>query len=390
MSEVEAKLDAVRIEKRARALAFPRYPGTEGDARAIEMVADGLRQTGLVVTCEEFSYDIGPAFFALRVLLSGTALLIALAGVFAQISPLLAASCLGVAVVAGGVFLVWAPWLEKLYSREGPTRTANVVGRRSAAEPGLTLILVAHHDSKSQNLTLPFRIGLTFLVLAATLGLTILLGLSWFTGSMPGPTWLSPLLGGLAAASLVSLATLRNGNRSPGGVDNAGSVGILLELARVLTPALPAEVEAFFLSTGAEEDHMVGAMRWLDRHLESLKGRPVYAINLDGAGIPGRVVLLDRFGVGKAFSPFLSKMARRAAEKLGIPLRSSLLPPAMGVDAIPFVHRGVPCLTVASGSLGPAVMAVHSPQDRAENLDRHSLEQVARLVTEMALDLTRR
>ena len=135
---------------------------------------------------------------------------------------------------------------------------------------------------------------------------------------------------------------------------------------------------------------MVGAMRWLDRHTESLKGRPVYAINLDGAGIPGRVVLLDRFGLGKSFSPFLSKMARRAAEKLGIPIRSSLLPPAMGVDAIPFVHRGVPCLTVASGSLGPAVMAVHSSEDRAENLDRHSLEQVARLVTAMALDLTRR
>ena len=55
-------MDGERIEREASALAFPRYPGTEGDIRAIELVAGWLREAGLEVSCEEFTYDIGPAF----------------------------------------------------------------------------------------------------------------------------------------------------------------------------------------------------------------------------------------------------------------------------------------------------------------------------------------
>ncbi|TNF70995.1 MAG: M28 family peptidase [Acidobacteria bacterium] len=383
------RVDAERIEREASALAFPRYPGTEGDQRAIEMVAGWLREAGLEVSCEEFTYDIGPAFRALRVLLLGTGLLVAVAGILAQPQPQIAAWCLALALLAGGVLLGWSPWLERLYSREGSTRTANVIGRRRCRQPRLSLVFVAHHDSKSQNLTLPYRAGLTILTLVGSLGLAALLILGLAVGQVSGPAWLGPLLGGVAAASLATLSTLKSGNRSPGGVDNAGSVGILMELARVLPGELPADVEAIFLSTGAEEDHMVGAMRWLDRHVSLLSGRPTYALNLDGAGIPGRAVLLERYGVGRSFSPFLSKMARRAAERLEIPLRGTLLPPAMGIDAIPFVHRGIPCVTFTSGSLGPAVVAVHSADDHAENLDRDALERVARLVAATALDLAR-
>lgn len=383
------RVDAERIEKEAKALAFPRYPGTPGDLRAIELVAGWLDEAGLEVDREEFCYDIGPAFRALRLLLSTTGLLVAVAGILAQWRPQLALFCLGLALLAGGVFLVWSPWLERLYAGEGSTRTANVAGRTGPRQPRMTLIFVAHHDSKSQNLTLPYRVGLTILAIAGSLGLVGLLIVGLLLGRAVGPPWLGIVLGGVAAASLAALATLQNGNRSPGAVDNAGSVGILMELARVLPGELPADVEAIFLSTGAEEDHMVGAMRWLDRHLPTLAGRPVYALNLDGAGIPGRTVLLERYGLGKAFSPFLSKMSRRAAERLGIPLRGTLLPPAMGIDAIPFVHRGIPCVTFTSGSLGPAVVAVHSADDRPEHLDREALERVARLVAATALDLAR-
>ncbi len=185
------------------------------------------------------------------------------------------------------------------------------------------------------------------------------------------------------------LSTLRSGNRSPGGVDNAGSVAILLELARLLPARLPADVDLWFLSTGAEEDHMVGAMRWLDAHLGEL-ARPVLALNLDGAGIPGRLALLERFGFGRRFSPELSRLARAVARRQGIAVRGVLLPPAMGVDAIPFAHRGVPCLTLASGSLGRAVLAVHSAGDVAGNLDRAALERAARLTAEMAVEICRR
>jgi Zn-dependent M28 family amino/carboxypeptidase len=97
---------------------------------------------------------------------------------------------------------------------------------------------------------------------------------------------LAPVLGGLSALALFTLAILRNGNRSPGGVDNAGSLSIVLDLARTLPAQVPDDVELVFLSPGAEEDHMVGAMRWLDRHRPETLDRPVYTINIDGAGNP--------------------------------------------------------------------------------------------------------
>ncbi|MGB5816051.1 MAG: M28 family peptidase, partial [Thermoanaerobaculia bacterium] len=276
------RVNGERIQSEASALAFPRCSGSEGDVRAIEMVAGWLREAGLEVSCEEFTYDIGAAFRALRWLLLGTGLLVAIAGILAQPQPQIAASCLALALLAGGTLLVWSPWLERLYSREGSTRTANVIGRTGPRQPRLSLIFVAHHDSKSQNLPLPYRAGLTILTLLSGASLAVLLIVGLAMGQVGGPSWLGPLLGGLAAASLATLSTLHNGNRSPGGVDNAGSVGVLMELARVLPGELPADVEAIFLSTGAEEDHMVGAMRWLDRHLSLLAGRPTYALNLDG------------------------------------------------------------------------------------------------------------
>ncbi len=68
-------------------------------------------------------------------------------------------------------------------------------------------------------------------------------------------------------AALV-LSTMKSGNRSPGGVDNAGSVAIVLAAAERLIGELPDDIELIVLSTGAEEDHMIGAMRWLDTNAE--------------------------------------------------------------------------------------------------------------------------
>ncbi len=387
VSKPPVTIDIARIMDDARALAFPRYPGTEGDARAIAFVEGAMREAGLEVECEEFSYDIRPAFRALRTLMISAAVLVGLAAAVAGRFPLGSALALAVAIVVGGVFLVWAPGLERIYRGDGPTRTANVVGRRRASEPRMTLVLLAHHDSKSQSLTMLTRGGLTLLAILATLGLVGVIATLVIRDGSPFPAWLAPALGATAAAALLVLATLRSGNLSPGGVDNAGSVAILLELARRLPASVPPDVELIFLSPGAEEDHMVGAMRRLDRHLEELCDRPLYALNLDGAGIPGRVALLERYGWGRLFAPRLSETARTAAHLADIRVRGVLMPPAMGIDAIPFAHRGIECLTLASGSLGRASLAVHSSRDVAENLDEDALGRVARLTEAVALEV---
>lgn len=382
----ESVLAGRAIYNRARRLAFPRYPGTDGDGRAIEIVRSWFEVEGLEVAEERFSYDVRPAFRALRALLLSSAVVVAAAAILGQERPALALALLVLVWVAGAVFLGWAPWLERIYRHDGPTHTANVVGVRRGNEaegspPRMTLIILAHHDSKSQNLTLPFRAAFTGGALLGSVALGALEVASLAGGAIPS-LWML-LSAGAACLSLVALSTLRSGNRSPGGVDNAGSVAIVAELARVVPRETPEDVELVFLSPGAEEDHMVGAMRWLDRHTDTLSGRTVFAINLDGAGIPGPAVLLERYGFGRKFSAPLSRVARQAAADLDLPVRGTLLPPAMGVDAIPFIHCGIDCLTLASGSLCPAVAAVHSHRDHGENLDPEALENVARLAQAM-------
>jgi hypothetical protein len=378
------RLDPDRILADARALAFPRYPGTEGGRRAIEGVAGRLRAAGLAVAVEEFSYDLRPAWRALRGMLGGCALAVAAAGLVAPRSQAAAAALLVAAILPAGAFLAWAPWLERIYRQPGPTVTANVEGRRPAAgRRRLTLVVLAHHDSKSQNLSLLARAGLTLAALAGAGTLAALL-------AAPGAPAAGPAAAaGLAtAAALGVLATLRSGDESPGGVDNAGSLGILCELARTLPAHLPPDVELIVLSPGAEEDHMVGAMRWLDRHAEELAAAPVAALNFDGAGNPGRLVLLEWYGFGRAFAPALAATARRQAARLGLPLRRVLLPPGHGVDAIPFAHRGLPCLTLTSGRLGRATLAVHTAADSADLLDRDTLLAAARLAAATALEVS--
>jgi hypothetical protein len=352
------------------------------------MLVERLGDMGLETTVEEFSYDIRPAVWVLRAVLISSGLLVAAAGLLAVRSPWWGLILIGVALLPGLVFLAWAPWLEKLYRREGRTRTANVVGRRSVSPPRLTLMVMAHHDSKSQSLTLPYRAGSTLTAIAGSLVLLGLVVAGLVGGQVPGPPWVAPVSGGAAALAALLLSTMTSGNRSPGGVDNGGSVAILLELARVLPGELGDDVELLFLSTGAEEDHMVGAMRWLDAHAEEYAGRTTYCLNFDGAGAPGKLVLLERYGFGRLFSLAMSVAARRAAARLGYPFRGILLPPAMGVDAIPFVHRGIPCMTISSGSLGKATASVHSAHDRAEHLDAATLEAAARLGLETLKELS--
>ncbi len=388
-STESSAVDSARMLEDAHTLAYPRFPGTEGDRRAIAWLSERLRHIGLDVEEQWFDYDMRPAWTALRALLAGAGLLMGVAGWLAGEHPAVATAFTALALAGGGVFLAWAPGLEKLYRRPGPTRTANVIARRSAPAgerpPRLTLVLLAHHDSKSQNLPLPARAGLTILALLGSLGLTGALAAQLVGREVDSRLALGC---GLAAASaLLALSTLKSGNRSPGGVDNAGSVAILLELARHLPTDLPPDVDLIFLSPGAEEDHMVGAMRWLDRYAEDLSNRPLYALNFDGAGIPGRLALLERFGFGRPFSPTLSRIARECAGRLAIPVRGVFLPPAMGVDAIPFAHRGIDCLTIASGSLGRATFAVHSAGDVADHLSPEALEEAARLGWAMAREL---
>ena len=377
-----------RLKAQATEIAFPRAAGSPGNERARRIVGQRFSDAGLQVEEQSFSYDLERAFRAIRWTLRAAALALALATVLAEARPQVALVALAAGILTGVALLAWAPGVERLYAGDGPTKTANVVARRPAVgRVRKTLIVLAHYDSKSQNLTFPWRMGATLFSIFGTGSLTLSLILE-----IPAAVVVGRSGGAVAVLALLLLSTLRNENRSPGGTDNAGSVAVLLELGRELPAAIPEDVELILLSPSAEEDHMVGAMRWLARNLPTEKARTdeIVAINLDGAGSPGRAVAMQWFGFGRRFGPTPIRASLAASRALSIPMRRIWLPPAVGVDAIPFVHQGIECVTFSSGSLGKETLAVHSARDVADNLCEQSLENVYRLVRETACRLTTR
>ena len=99
------------------------------------------------------------------------------------------------------------------------------------------------------------------------------------------------------------------------------------------------------------------------------------------------IVCLGSNGVDFA-EELLAQEVKRAAGRLGLSLRGILMLPAMGIDAIPFARRNLPCLTLSSGSLDRATMSVHSANDTAEHLDPDTLAEIADLAYETLIELT--
>ena len=120
---------------------------------------------GLESTVQWFTYDLGPAQRALQPVLVASAIFVARPDCDHPITgDWVDPPGGGVLSRCGIPRLVTVA--RKLYRRDGKTRTANVIGRRGVTDPRMTLMLMAHHDSKSQSLSFPFRMGLTIITLS--------------------------------------------------------------------------------------------------------------------------------------------------------------------------------------------------------------------------------
>ena len=160
-----------RLKQQATEIAFPRAAGSEGNERARRIVRDRLVEAGLRVEEQSFSYDLKRAFRAIRWTLRGAAVAVGFSAALAVNRPGVASLALVAGILGGAVLLSWTPGAEKLYAADGPTSTTNGIGRRQASgRRRKTLVVLAHYDSKSQNLTFPWRMGATILAIVGTGG----------------------------------------------------------------------------------------------------------------------------------------------------------------------------------------------------------------------------
>ncbi len=167
---------------------------------------------------------------------------------------------------------------------------------------------------------------------------------------------------------------------SPGAVDNAAAVGVVIELARHLQAAPPATPVILAL-TAREEDGLIGA--------EALARRDdiAFAIALDLIGGDGDLVLNGASTlIGRAEMRWIADAADRAGVIVRGPLAHRVVsrwwPQAERSDHGPFTRHGVRAVHFYHrGQDGDLIdLAYHSQGDTFDRIHRAAVDEVGRLL----------
>ena len=382
--------DAKRAYEYACAVARPRRTGSSGEAAAVEYITQRLKDFGLDVQEDFFTF---PTVMRQLMKLTVLSILVALLVIFFlfNINPFLTGVVVTLMLFLVLRFLSGVPFvatLKGLLFREIPFTkrqgSRNVVATTGGGKTGKNrhIYILAHYDSKSQSLPLVHRIVLItgfFFGSIYILGHYIMAALVWGT---PGG-WLYAVYC-LTNFSGILLLFMAEGNYSPGAVDNASGVGVLLHLAEIVSGDRNRfkDVDITFVATGAEEEALVGAF-----HLcKSLTEHPIpkdscYFINLDGVGLKGNIYCTHKIGVHFTFTEGQGNFARlvkEAGKREGLEVKTPPVVIGAAADHFPFTYEGFNAVTLSTVSKKSRV--VHTYKDGIDQLELEGFDGVGRLV----------
>ncbi len=183
-----------------------------------------------------------------------------------------------------------------------------------------------------------------------------------------------------AGKALLLMAHYDTVTGAPGAVDNAASVGILLELARVVARKAPPR-PVFIAFTAAEEVGLGGARRLA----MDLGKRVGLAVSLDLLGISDTVTLNGlSTTMGVAWLNLLAAIAHNAKVPVRAPLPhrlvSRMLPQLERSDHGAFTEKGIPAFHIYNREI---YLPYHTAWDSREHLRRGSIDNAGAFVVEL-------
>jgi hypothetical protein len=388
----------------AASISRPRRVGSGVDEAVAVEVADQLRGWGYQVERQPFTFSTASEVFLKLFVLAGVlliaaqliwhnrvlaVLLVLLVGLFMPLNRRVQAT----AMQQNGRGLKWGqryatanliarPSLRAQFAKQSPSAPgiASSLDNASRNDDVPHLYLVAHYDSKSQRMPLVMRITLFMLAIIAGL---ILVVLTLFDVS----TMLYLPIGLLALAAAIPLLFLDVGNNSPGAIDNASSVGLVLHLAEVLAQRSDWQdkLHLTLLFPSAEELTLMGSVAYVTAYEETLheqdRNGGLYVLNFDGIGVDG-----DLYYVGRSRrsqnndrTSLLTRVQSACAE-LDLPLKRFGFIGAL-FDHIPFAQLGFDAISLIA--VGRASRSVHTPADSIDQLHVRGFDQAGRVALHM-------
>jgi hypothetical protein len=347
----------------------PRRPTSTAEAVAAEVLAEGLRSSGVDARIEPFpSY----ASFAYPV---GAIAGLALAPVLLPERWRTARAAIGVG--AAGLLLAEGglrrtPVSDALARRESRNVFAAVEPR---GEVTRTLCLVAHSDTSRSGLVFHPALGpyLQFLFSGPPAAVLVLAAAPLLETRRLGRAAATALRAVLAASLALLAERELRGQDVPGANDNASGAATVVQLAAEVAAAPLESTRLAVLITGSEESGLIGMRAFLDTH----ETDDWLFLNFDGVGAPATLRYLPEEGIGRTWpaDPGLVSIAERVREQhpeLGLqPLDA---PTGLTYDATPVLARGGRALSLVAGD-GGRIPNYHRPTDTAENIDRGGLER---------------
>lgn len=299
----------------------------------------------------------------------------------------------GFAVLVFGVLLLAVLCLipfglkivERVSSARGRDKVVNLVGRVKSEQKTGTVIVCAHYDSKSQFIPMPVRLFMMLSGLVSGFILSIIFiisgALSIAGRDVPGNV--AVFIAGIATAAVLAvLVPDRPGNRSPGALDNASGVAVILELARIINMDPLKNFDFLAVAFGAEEIGLCGSAGYVRSHKEELEKKPCFVINFDmPVSRKGKISMNTGFGFPpKRTSGRLNEYGKAAAAGLGYELDEEYL---MGgsSDHYHWVKEGF-----EATSFTTSAAYIHSSRDTADKINQEALGRAG----EIALGMLRR
>ncbi len=380
--------DAARAYDHITQLAIPRLVDSAGEAEAQDYIVEQFTALGLDVSWEPFSFTKFPAEVLPRIIsMLFVPIVLSVPWIGDRFPIPVCLACLFSLFIAL-LFTQWQKRFESLYDVGKRLRTENIIAtngqKRDSNTP--TFLFLAHYDSKSQALPIAVRTVSYGIAIIGLVALTVvaIIKVGTVGAGLPSPyDYIVWSVAGTTVFCLLLLQANTTQNRSPGAFDNASGVGVMLEVARVVT-ALDVKKPITFLATGAEEYGMCGALRYIQAHADEFDQENTYIINLDGLGVGNGVSIVTRYGIPPVRTTrTLADLFRASGESLGVPVSERYLPIGVGLDSIPIASRGFETVTLMAKGVGGVALKVHSKQDRSELLNEESLQPVGELIVDV-------
>jgi len=383
----------------ARHYSRPRKVGTREEKQVAQEIAIKLEEIGYVVDVQDFRFSTafdrflvveilgGLLMISGSILLAGinrwftlipTGLLIILLLLINPINRFVRRNSFD-PVAEGGS----PTWSKACWKFGDHYRVKNIVATLPSFEAGEHhphLYLVAHYDSKSQYIPLIIRITLFVLLIVGSIIFAVFSLLNYLTGTL---TMMVIVSGVLVICWGLPLMFLGSGDDSPGAIDNASGVGLVLHLAEIIAnhPELNRKLGLTVLLTSAEELGVMGALAYVQQNDIFLHGRVeqggLCVLNFDGIGVDGKLYMVGREpNPTQANRTDLHHLVKQSAAEFGIPLGRFFLPGAM-FDHIPFAEEGYDALSLIA--VGKGSGSIHTAGDSPEKLHIKGFDQAGRL-----------